>query len=180
MRLSEFQLTKNKWEVLLSTTDKIEAGGDLTDLVKNAYSNTPKGSLVNSLRDVIPSDWHVIDWDKDPDIDSCIFYRDPRPGETWSGEKIQGIGHDSQRQSKDKAISKLVDLLNRSGWWIESSDALRHVIKKNGLVPLTDEEFLKKLFGDPELKMISPGEYQRHLPDGTTIEESVFGNPILK
>ncbi len=180
MRLNEFDLPKNQWELLISSADKQEAGDELVDLVKHAYSVTPKGSMVNSLKDVIPSDWNVIDWDQDPDIDACVFYRRNRPGENWVGYKIQGIGHDGTRTSKDKAISKVTDLLNHSGVWIESSDAMRHVLHKMNAPAVVDQEFLQTLFGDQNLQMIDQDTYTRVLQNGERIKETVFGSPNLK
>ena len=180
MRFFEFQLPKNTWEFVVSNSDKEEVGHELIDLVKTAYSTTPKGSLVNSLKDVIPSDWNVIDWDQDPDIDSCVFYRHNRPNETWVGYKIQGIGHDGTRPGKDYAIRKVQELLQKNGIWIESSDALRHVLMKLNTTPITDEKFLQRLFNDDQLRMIDKDTYQRKLTDGTVIEETVFGRPVLR
>lgn len=179
MRLYEFVLPKNSWEMLISTSDKHELGGELIDLVKNAYSRTPHGSFVNSIADVVPSDWKIIDWDKDPDVDSTIFYRQNRAGETWIGYKIQGLGHDGQRESKDKAIAKLVSQLTKPGWWLESSDAMQHIMLKMGQRPITDERFLQRLFNDPNLRMINDKQYTRKISHGT-ITESAFGNPTLK
>lgn len=180
MRLHEFALPKNKWELIISNSDKEEVGNDLVSLVQQAYSNTPDGSFVNSIKDVIPSDWNVIDWDQDPDVDSTVFYRINRPGEAWHGHKIQGLGHDGTRTSKDKAMSKIQELLSKKGWWIESSDAMRHVLKKLNVPAVTDEKFLQQLFNDPNLRMIDSDTYIRHLQNGTKIKETVFGNPVLK
>lgn len=180
MRLYEFQLPKNKWEMLISNGDKHELGGELVDLVKKAYSTTPQGSFVNSIQDVVPSDWRIIDWDQDPDVDATVFYRSERPGENWKGYKIQGLGHDGQRQSKDKAIQKMTYLLGKKGWWTESSDAMEHILKKLGLTPTADERFLKVLFNDPHLKMTDEDSYTRKLQSGQVISETVFGNPVLK
>lgn len=180
MRLTEFTLPKNKWEIVISNNDKEDLGVELVDLVKTAYSNTKKGSLVQSLKDVIPSDWSVLDWDPDPDVDSCVFYRKPRPMENWIGYKIQGIGHDGTRISKDKAIEKLLSLLAVPGIWIESSDALRHVLKKLNMPPITNEKFLQTLFNDQNLKMIDNDTYIRKLTTGETVYETVFGKPTLR
>ncbi len=180
MRLHEFALPKNQWELLISNADKEEVGGDLVGLVQTAYSNTPDGSFVNSLKDVIPSDWNVIDWDKDPDVDATVFYRVNRPGESWAGYKIQGIGHDGTRTSKDKALMKVQEMLQKRGWWIESSDAMRHILKKLNANPVTNEQFLQRLFKDPNLKMIDQDTYQRKLANGNVITETVFGYPIVK
>ena len=180
MRLSEFALPKNKWEMLISNGDKQELGGELVDLVKHAYANTPRGSFVQSIQDVVPSDWRIIDWDQDPDVDATVFYRANRPGETWKGYKIQGLGHDGQRASKDKAIQKMTYLLSKKGWWIESSDAMQHLLRKLQVPAIVDERVLKVLFNDPHLKMIDKDTYTRKLPGGMTITETVFGQPTLK
>lgn len=176
--LHEFQLPKNKWELIIADADKEELSSDLVSLVQNAYHNTPDGSFVNSVKDVVPSDWNVIDWDHDPDVDAAVFYRSNRPAESWVGYKIQGIGHDGTRLSKDKAISKIQEMLSRNGYWIETSDAMRHVLLKLGATPVSNEKFLQTLFKDPSLHMISKTTYSRSLHD-RRITESVFGKPIL-
>lgn len=180
MRITEFVLPKNQWELVVSNSDKEELGTDLVSLVRQAYSNTPQGSFVNSIKDVIPSDWNVIDWDQDPDVDSCVFYRTNRSNENWIGHKIQGIGHDGSRISKDKAIDKIQQLLTKPGIWIESSDAMRHLLKKLNVPSINDEQFLQKLFNDPKLKMINDDTYVRVLPTGGKVTETVFGRPKLK
>ena len=184
MRVSEvileFELPKNQWELLISNADKHELGDDLIGLVQTAYSKTQLGGFVNSLKDVIPSDWNVIDWDQDPDVDATVFYRSNRPGETWVGHKIQGIGHDGARTSKDKAILKCQELLNKQGWWSESSDAMRYILKKANMNVVADESFLKRLLNDPNLQMVDHETYKRKLSNGKTVIETVFGNPTLK
>jgi hypothetical protein len=180
MKINELVLSKNAWELLISNADKEEVGDDLVSLVQTAYTNTPDGSFVNSLRDVIPSDWNVIDWDNDPDVDACVFYRKERPTETWIGYKIQGIGHDGVKASKDKAIQKIQALLAKPGVWIESSDAMRHVLKKLNVPSVTDLKTLQALFNDPYLEMVDNDTYDRRLGQGKVVRETVFGNPILK
>lgn len=177
--ITEFRLPKDRWVLLLTADAKEEAGNELIDLVHNAYSTTSQGSFVNSIKDVIPSDWSVIDFDKDPDIDGCVFFRYPRSNELWRGQKIQGIGHDGTTMSKQKTIQKTVELLSKNGCWIESSDAMRAVLKKLNVPAVTDVDTLKKLFQDPDLKMISQDTYVRKLPTGREITETVFGNPVI-
>lgn len=184
MRATEFiterMLRKNSWEVLVTADDKEDLGPQLVDLVKTAYSKTPMGSFVNSIKDVLPSDWQVIDWDNEPDVDATVFFRYNRPHENWAGIKIQGIGHDGARGSKDRAVHKLIEMLNDDGTWLESSDAMRHILHRQGLRPVTDERLLRKLFSDASLKMISRDTYTRRLENGVLITETVFGNPRLK
>lgn len=177
--INEFTLPKSTWVVDLSNADKEEVGHDLVRLVQHAYSSTPQGSFVNSIKDVVPSDWNVIDWDEDPDVDACIFYRGPRGGEKWVGHKVQGIGHDGTRQSKDHAIAKLHSLLLTPGWWIESSDAMRATLKKVAAPAVTNEKFLRKLFNDPNLEMIDEDTYRRQI-GRSVITETVFGSPRVR
>lgn len=176
--VTEADLSKNSWELIVSSADKHELGDNLIDLVQQAYSNTPQGSFVNSLKDVIPSDWEVLDWDRDPGVDSTVFFRAARSGETWRGFKIQGIGHDGQSASKQQAIGKVKQMLQRTGWWIESSDAMRHILSRE-LEPVTDVALLRRLFNDDDLTMVDHMTYIRRLPTGQQIKETVFGNPQL-
>jgi hypothetical protein len=180
MRLFEFTLPKDQWELVISNGDKEELGTDLVSLVRQAYSNTPQGSFVNSIKDVIPSDWTVIDWDNDPDVDATVFYRANRGGENWQGYKIQGLGHDGTRTSKDKALNKIRQLLRKPGVWLESSDAMRAVLKKLNVPAVTDERLLQRLFNDPNLRMIDTDTYERILPTGQKVTETIFGNPKVK
>ncbi len=176
----KFQLQKNAWELLISNADKEEVSNDLVGLVQTAYTNTPDGSFINSLKDVIPSDWNVIDWDHDPDVDACVFYREARGNESWVGFKIQGLGHDGTRTSKDKAVQKIQTLLTKTGVWIESSDAMRAVLKKLNVKSVTDVNTLKQLFNDSSLTMVNADTYIRKLQNGREVTETVFGNPKLK
>ena len=177
--LIERDLPKNSWEVLTADPDKREFGQELVDLVQHAYKNTELGSHVNSLGDVIPSEWMVLDWDKNPDVDTLIFYRANRPNETWKGNKVQGLGHDGQKDSKGKAIYKLEKLLQQQGWWIESSDAMRAVLLKTSAPVVTQEDYLQELFNDPKLRMIDQVTYVRTLGNGKEITETVFGHPVV-
>lgn len=178
--LLELELPKNQWELIISNDEKLELGDNLVDLVQQAYSNTPHGSFVNSIKDVIPSNWNVYDWDAEPGVDATVFYRHQRPNENWVGNKIQGLGHDGKRQSKDSAINKINELLQRNGWWIESSDAMRHILKKLNAPAVTDDELLQQLFPHSNLRMIDTDTYERELGDGSTVRETVFGNPVLR
>jgi hypothetical protein len=175
----EYDLKKNNWEVIISNTAKSELGDNLVDLVRTAYSSTEHGSFVNSIKDVIPSDWNVLDWDEDPNVDATVFYRGPRGNESWRGYKIQGIGHDGKRESKDYAIEKVKQLLNTNGWWIESSDAMRHILLKAGVNPVTDLNTLQQLFNDKNIELLDKITYARTLPNGVKIKETVFGKPSI-
>ena len=70
-------------------------------------------------------------------------------------------------------------MLTKPGVWLESSDAMRAVLKKLNTPAVTDIELLRELFGDPNLTMIEHDTYKRQLPNGKEIIETVFGNPTL-
>ena len=175
----EFQLQKNQWELDISNDAKHEVSDDLINLVQTAYAGTAQGSFVNNVSNLLPSDWAVLDFDADPDVDSAVFYRGPRANEPWTGFKIQGLGHDGSRISKDRALDKLAEMLNKPGWWIESSGALRSVLARRGCPIVTNQRILQGLFPNTGLEMIDDSTYSRHLPEGGTVTETVFGNPRL-
>lgn len=177
--IDDVNLPKDQWETLISTADKEEVGDNLIQLVQQAYNSTPEGSFVNSMRDVIPSDWEVIDWDGDESINATVFFRKPRGNENWTGYKIQGLGHDGQRPSKDRAIKKMIEMLSTRGYWLEGSDAMRAVLKKFQVPAVSNEQFLQRLFNDSQLRMVDHDTYQRKLSN-KIITESVFGKPVLR
>jgi hypothetical protein len=57
---------------------------------------------------------------------------------------------------------------------------MRAVLKRLSVPAVEDERFLQQLFKDPSLKMIDTDTYERKLPGGSHIRETVFGNPKLK
>jgi hypothetical protein len=169
----------NKWELLLSNPEKKIRGESLIDLVNNAYKITNLGSFVKTIRDVIKSEWFIIDWDDLGDIDACLFYRKPRPNEVWIGKKFQGVGHDGRGDSKKILLEKLCTELKKEGNWIEASDKLESILENRGIKKITDIRVLKKLFpGSKILKIHNNGRYDRTLENGV-ITESVFGNPVF-
>ena len=169
------QVKKNSWTFLSSHDD--ETAHELIDLVGSAYKHTTLGSFVNTITDVKNSDWLVLDWNHDPKLDVAVFYRQARQNEKWLGKKIQGLGHNSEIESKKKVLEKLVDLLNGTGWWIEASDALAISLLKR-LEPVTNKELIKTVFGQIE-QFNSDGSYVRII-NNKLHTEYLFGDIKLK
>lgn len=181
MRIFELtEFPKHRWVDEISSADKFELSDNLINLVQTAYKNTDMGSFVNKVSDVMPADWNVIDLDDDPDIDACVFYRGPRASDEWVGIKIQGIGHDGSKYSKAHAMAKVQRMLLIPGTWIEASGAIKSVLLRLNSNKISDERFLRKLLNSKDLRMIDEYTYQRALSNGSIIEETVFGYPILK
>jgi hypothetical protein len=154
-------------------------GEELVDLVQTAYKRTPEGSFINSVGDLKPSEWLAKDFHNDERLDVSIFYRRARSGEKWKGNKIQGIGHDGSKEGKQIVLTKLVQLLKKRGWWIEASDKLEEVLYGMGVPYVKDEETLKTIYNDENLKMIGErGKYVREIGGGKKIRETTFGNPL--
>lgn len=174
----KIELNSGKWILLTDTESKTEHASQLLKLVNVAYMATPLGSFLKTNSDILPSDWEVADVDDDTEIDACIFMRKSRPSESWTGYKIQGIGHDGSIAAKAAVVSRLVKLLSVEGHWIEVSDALQRVLSKH-LIPVTDEETLTALFPNCRLTMLNRTHYRR-VANGVWITESVFGIPKLK
>lgn len=171
---------KNKWELLLSNPQKEIEGKRLIDLVNTAYGVTTMGSFVNTIQDVIKSNWLIIDYNQENGIDACIFYRESRPQENWQGKKIQGLGHDGQKDSKRIVISKLLDVLETEGNWTEVSDRMEEILYAKGARKVTDLKLIQQLFPNSEIKMITDSQYERTLENGNVVKETVFGYPVLK
>lgn len=175
------ELIKNEW-ITLSDADKEELSDQLIKVVQTAYVGTNAGSFVNSLKDVMPSDWMVLDWDQDPEVDAAIFWRGPRSGEPWGGKKLQGLGHDGQKDSKKKMLSKMTELLKTKSenWWSESSGVIRERFLSHNVPFVKDIQTIQKVFPKTPVTMIDPstGQYERDL-GGKIIVETMFGHPII-
>lgn len=171
-------LPKNKW---IDIDNKSQYSDELIDLVQTAYKKSSEGSFINTKKDIIPSEWLSIDFDENPDIDATIFYRKSRPNETWSGKKIQGIGHDGTREAINIVLNKLNKLLNQNGNWVEASEALEHILYKLGVPYIKNEKKAKNIFPNSNLKMTGDkGKYERTLENGKKIKETIFGKPQVK
>lgn len=145
----------------------------MISLVQNAYKHTTLGAFDKSITDVEKSDWLALDFDENADV--ALFCRGPRSSEVWKGKKVRGIGHDGASEARDRAVRKLVDVLQKNGWWIEASGSVAKALLKRGMKPVRDEELLKKLFPKIE-KFNDAGSYVR---PGPPKEQYVFGNPIV-
>jgi hypothetical protein len=182
MRIIKYfeNFAKNKWEVILGNPDKEIQGKRLINLVDTAYKNTPLGSFVKTIKDVVKSNWFVIDYNEEDGVDACVFYREPRSNENWVGKKIQGIGHDGAKESKKLVIGKVIDILKKDGFWIEASDKMEEVLESNGCNRVSDLSTLQKLYPNSKIKILDGGRYQRSLESGEIVTESVFGLPKFK
>lgn len=161
----------------LSENDKTIFADQLISVVGRTYSRTRFGSFVRTLDDVIASNWFAFIVDER--VVACIFYRHARQLDLWTGNKIQGIGQDGTDKAKEIVLSKLRELLEIDGWWIETGGALRIRLLKDGIHAVNEPILLRRLFKDPNLTMVSDHTYTRMIGDDM-IRESSFGRPKIK
>ena len=177
------KLPKNHWTLVTTSTSKTSLAPNFIHLVQSAYAKTPEGSFVNTLKDVLSSQWQAMDWDGDENADAVVFFRLPRQNENWKGFKIQGIGHDTRRTSIDVVLGKVTESLKKPGWWIEASDAMEHILYRRGAPVVTEIDTLVKLFPKTDLRTLSTdlsdGKYRRKAGHHT-ITETSFGKPLFK
>lgn len=145
---------------------------ELIDLVDTAYKHTTLGSFVKTIADVKSSDWLVLDWNEDPKLDIAVFYRGPRKNESWTGKKIQGLGHNNELLSKKKLMDKLENLLTSGRFWIEASDALAVSLLKR-LDPITNVDIINSIFNVKSFN--ADGSYDR-IVNGRLHTEYLFGD----
>lgn len=116
------------------------------------------------------------------------------------GNKISLVISNTPEIGKTYVIPKLIELLQIPGFYIELSDALEYLVRKNGLDNIKDKEIIKKLI--PHLKdedifnendercilyplnikknILSPsGSYLREIKDIGMHRKALYGLPCL-
>ena len=168
--LKEVSIPKNKW-VPLSGNDIKDLEDDILDLIQNAYGPIGGHPNYKSVSDLAGSDYEVIDLDDDPDLDAVTVTKQ-RAG----GTKHVGIGHDGTSPGKRGAIGHTIDQLDEPSNYIEASGAIENILRKAGVVQVTDEETIRKALKGKEINVYDDGTYDRIL-GGKKYRKTMFGKP---
>ena len=168
--LKEVSIPKNKW-VPLSGNDIKDLEDDILDLIQNAYGPIGGHPNYKSVGDLAGSDYEIIDLDDDPDLDAVTVTKQ-RAG----GTKHVGIGHDGTSPGKRGAIGRTIDQLDKPANYIEASGAIENILRKAGVVQVTDEETIRKALKGKEIKIYDDGTYDRIL-GGKKYRKTMFGKP---
>ena len=168
--LKEVSIPKNKW-VPLSGNDIKDLEDDILDLIQNAYGPIGGHPNYKSVGDLAGSDYEIIDLDDDPDLDAVTVTKQ-RAG----GTKHVGIGHDGTSPGKRGAIGRTIDQLDKPSNYIEASGAIENILRKAGVVQVTDEETIRKALKGKEIKVYDDGTYDRIL-GGKKYRKTMFGKP---
>ena len=170
--LNELDIPKNKWKSISSSELK-DVENDILNLVQNAYGPIGGHPNYKSVSDLAGSDYEVIDLDDDEEIDAVTITK-TRTG----GTKHVGMGHDDTRSAKDSSVDHTVNQLKNAGNYIEASGAMEHILRKRGVVQVTDKDTIIKALKGKEIKMYDDGSYDRVL-GGKTHRKTMFGKPII-
>ena len=168
--LKEVSIPKNKW-VPLSGNDIKNLEDDILDLIQNAYGPIGGHPNYKSVGDLVGSDYQVIDLDSDPELDGVAVTKQ-RSG----GTKHVGIGHDGSSSAKRATVNYTIDKLDEPGNYIEASGAIESILRKAGVVQVTDEETIRKALKGKEIKVYDDGTYDRIL-GGKKYRKTMFGIP---
>ena len=168
--LKEVSIPKNKW-VPLSGNDIKDLEVDILDLIQNAYGPIGGHPNYKSVSDLAGSDYEIIDLDDDSGLDAVTVTKQ-RAG----GTKHVGIGHDGTSPGKRRAIGRTIDKLDEPGNYIEASGAIENILRKAGVVQVTDEETIRKALKGKEIKVYDDGSYDRIL-GGKKYRKTMFGIP---
>jgi hypothetical protein len=116
------------------------------------------------------------------------------------GNKISLVISSTPEIGKNYVIPKLIELLQTPGFYIELSDALEYLVRKNGLDNIKDKEIIKMLiskltdediFNDHDERLTTyplnvknntpsqPGSYLREIKDIGIHRKALYGIPCL-
>ena len=130
--------------------------------------------------------------DKNKEIHGNILY--------WLsdyGNKISLVISETPEIGKNYVVPKLIELLNTNGYYVELSDALEYLVRKNGLDNIKNKETIKKIIPQltdedifdeddercktyPLNKKPSPyGSYLRNIKDIGIHRKALYGMPCL-
>lgn len=168
----QVDIPKNKWMPVLGS-ELPSFKKQIYDLIATAYS--PIGGHVN-LKDKedLPGEgdfFDVIDVDGDDEIDATTVAKYKS-----SGKKFVALGHDGSSAGKSAAINHQVDKLKKGGYYVEVSGKMKDILMGKGLVPVTDEESVRRALKGKEIKWNGDGTYDRKI-GGTMHTKIMFGKP---
>ena len=170
--LNEIEIPKNNWKPI-SKDELKDIEKEILDLIQNAYGPIGGHPNYKSVSDLAGSDYEVIDLDDDPNLDAVTVTKQ-RSG----GTKHVGLGHDGTSAGKRGAIGYTIDQLSKPSNYIEASGAVENILRKAGVVQVTDEETIRKALKGKEIKMYDDGSYDRVL-GGKKYRKTMFGKPTV-
>jgi hypothetical protein len=172
--LSEMQIPSGKWvDVDMSKLDK-----EAEDLIWKMYTDTyAKEGLDFSADDSAElktkyKATYLKDVDADHQPDAFIIYK-----ETVYGNKIALLGTNDKKGAKRDLISKVIELVNKKGWFIEASKRMEEILVDSKVPVIDDFEVIQNIVGkQKQPQMEADGYYSRFLSKaGKRIIKRIYG-----
>lgn len=122
----------------------------------------------------------LIDVDTPPDgiPDAFIIYKS-----TSFGNKIALLGTCQEEQclgkraAKSAVVSKMFELLNGGGFFIEAGEKIEEILRSSGVSPVCDEEKIKEFLGPKFIKFLDDCYYERKLAMASAIvTKRIYGS----
>ena len=122
----------------------------------------------------------LIDVDTPPDgiPDAFIIYKP-----TTFGNKIALLGTCQEEQclgkraAKSAVVSKMFDLLNGGGFFIEAGEKIEDILRSSGVSPVCDEEKIKEFLGPKFVRFLDDCYYERKLAMASAIvTKRIYGS----
>ena len=168
---------KGEWEEVSGDDIKNnkDVQQDVFDIIKAAYG--PIGGHPDfPTVDKVPADNNkadVIDTDEPDDVDAAILSKS-----TQYGTKITTFASDGGTEAKRAAISKVIDLLNTQGNYVEASGKLMDILIAKGAPTVDDEDTIRTLLKGKEIMWHGDGVYTRTI-GGTPHTKKMLGKPNI-
>lgn len=167
-----FEIPQNTWTpILRSELSRFKR--IIFDLISTAYAPIGGHSNVKDKED-LPDEgdfFDVIDVDGDDEIDAVTIAK-----YKTAGKKFVALGHDGSSAGKSAAVNHQVDKLKKGGYYVEVSGKMRDIFMAKGLVPVNDEDAVRRALKGKELKWNGDGSYDRKIA-GTIHTKMMFGKP---
>jgi len=118
------------------------------------------------------------DVDNDPDIDAFLAYK-----VTPFGRKVAIMGHDGSKPAKKELIRRLLQVVQRKGYYLEGSDRIAEILMSSGIQPIQDKDIVYEVLGSmvEEDAVIWEGNgwYSRELGPIGRHTKAIFGRPLV-
>jgi len=170
---SYIHLPKNTW-TSVSADDLSETQmQEIWSLFKRTYFSI--GMHISSLEELFLKCPHLIILDNDGDqiINAFIAMTKTK----W-GYKLNALGHDGTRLSKDAIINKHYELLTTSGYFAALSEKMESVMRDRGLENVKDSRVLYSIFGD-KIEVVEDGYYMKYVDLVGLKRKCIFGLPVI-
>ena len=160
------------WEkVSKAELDKIKKG--IFDLIDTAYKDIGGHIKYKSPSDIEMKNgkyFEIIDIDKDGIPDGVEVIKSSKPG-----KKFIGLGHDGTKPAKREVIKRQIELLKKSGYYVEVSGKMYDIFKSSNVPVVNDEATVSDVLGK-DIEWLEGGWYKRNI-GGSKRRKIMMGFP---